>query len=69
MTRGHHPKPPPEQVRGFRVGDRVVTPLGRIATITKLRGPDSDYCDAVYDGWPPTLADVILNVSLLRRVQ
>lgn len=68
MTRGHHPKPPPESVRGFRVGDRVVTPLGRVATIVAFRR-DSDYCDAVYDGWPPTLADVILNVAQLLRVQ
>lgn len=66
-----NPKPPPSaptEYRGFRVGDLVVTPLGRIARITAFR-VDSDYADAVYEGWPRTMAETILNVSMLKRVQ
>lgn len=59
---------PPTEYRGFRVGDLVVTPLGRVARITAFRY-DTDLCDAEYEGWPPTLAETILNVSTLKRVQ
>lgn len=56
------------EYRGFRVGDRVVTPLGRIARIVAFR-VDSDYVDCAYEHEHPTLAEVILQISHIRRVQ
>ena len=58
----------PEHVRGFRVGDQVLTPLNRRAVIVGIRV--DGYLDARYlDVGSPTLADVILQAETLRRIQ
>jgi hypothetical protein len=56
----------PDQVRGIRVGDTVMTPLGRIAVVTKIR--IDGYLDAKYvHVGSPVLADVILNADTVKR--
>jgi hypothetical protein len=62
---GHHQPTQPKSVNGFHVGDRVVTPLGRIATITGFRV--DGYVDAEYEGRHPTLSAVILQPHTLKR--
>lgn len=55
-----------KQANGLRAGDRVRTSLGRIAVIVAIRS--DGYLDAKYEGWPPTLADVILKPELLVKI-
>jgi len=62
---GHHQPRKPDQIGGFRIGDRVITPLGRIAHITGLRV--DGLLDADYEGWHSRDGSVILQPSLLRR--
>lgn len=64
MTR----KPPRRErkLNGFRIGDRVLTPLGRVAIVTGLR--DDGYLDARYENWGLTTADTILQAATLQRV-
>ena len=62
---GHHQPQRPDQIGGFRVGDRVVTPLGRIARIAGLRV--DGLLDADYEGWHSRDGSVILQPSLLKR--
>jgi hypothetical protein len=63
--RQHQPKRP-ENINGFRAGDRVVTSLGRPATIIACRL--DGFLDATYDDRHPRLAEVILQPHLLQRV-
>ena len=67
MTPGWHQPKPPHSIDGFHVGDRVVTPLGRIAKITGFRV--DGYIDAEYEGRHPTLSAVILQPQTLKRAQ
>ena len=62
---GHNQPKPPQSVNGLHVGDHVVTPLGRLATITGLR--TDGYIDAQYDNQHPTLAAVILQPHTLKK--
>ena len=62
---GHHPPQRPDQIAGFRVGDKVITPLGRPAVITGLRV--DGLLDADYEGWHSRDGSVILQPSLLRK--
>ena len=62
---GHHPPQRPDQIAGFRVGDKVITPLGRPAVITGLRV--DGLLDADYEGWHSRDGSVILQPSLLKR--
>ena len=64
---GQHQPKRPEHINGFRPGDRVITALGRPATITGCR--IDGYLDAKYDDRHPSLADVILQPQLLKRIQ
>jgi hypothetical protein len=63
---GHNQPKKPDQIGGFRVGDRVVTPLGRTARISGLRM--DGLLDADYEGWHSRDGSVILQPSLLKRV-
>ena len=62
---GHNQPRRPDQLNGLRVGDHVITPLGRHATITGLRV--DGYVDASYDNQHPTLAAVILQPHTLKK--
>lgn len=62
---GHHQPTKPQSLNGLKVGDRVVTPLGRIATITGLR--NDGLVDAEYEGWHSRDGSVILQPQLLKR--
>jgi hypothetical protein len=64
---GQHQPKRPENINGFRAGDKVTTSLGRPATITGCRL--DGYLDAVYDDRHPSLADVILQPQLLRKMK
>jgi hypothetical protein len=64
---GHNQPKPPHSVNGFHVGDKVITPLGRIATIVAFR--TDGYVDGLYESGHPTLAQVILQPQTLRRAQ
>lgn len=64
---GLHQPRKPEHINGFRIGDRVITPLGRVAVITGFR--QDGYIDGKYENQHPVLAAVILQPQLLRRVQ
>jgi hypothetical protein len=63
---GHHQPKKPDHIAGYRVGDRVITPLGRTAHITGLR--TDGLLDAEYEGWHSRDGSVILQPSLLKRV-
>jgi hypothetical protein len=65
MTQGGHQPKPPASIAGFHVGDHVITPLGRLATITGLRV--DGLLDAEYEGWHSRDGSVILQLSLLKR--
>lgn len=67
MTRGGNQPKKPESVAGYHVGDRVLTPLGRTARITAFR--QDGLLDAEYEGWHSRDGSVILQPSLLKRVQ
>ncbi len=56
----------PHQIAGFRVGDRVITPLGRIARITLIR--KDGFLDAQYEGRHPMLSEVILQPHSLKKL-
>jgi hypothetical protein len=62
---GHNQPKPIQQVNGFKVGDRVVTPLGRIARITGFR--QDGYIDAEYEGWHSREGSVPLQPHTLRK--
>jgi hypothetical protein len=62
---GHRQPKPPDSVAGFRVGDRVITPLGRAAVITGIR--HDGFVDAEYSGWHSRDGTVILQPATLRR--
>jgi len=64
---GHHPPKKPDQIAGFHVGDRVITPLGRIARISGIRL--DGLLDADYEGWHSRDGSVILQPQLLKRIQ
>jgi hypothetical protein len=55
----------PEQIAGFRVGDKVITPLGRKAEIVQCR--IDGYLDARYLDWFGRDADPILQPNSLKR--
>lgn len=63
---GHNPPRKPEHIGGYRVGDLVRTPLGRIARITALRS--DGMVDAEYEGWHSRDGSVILQPTLLTKV-
>ena len=67
MTQGGNQAKRPEQINGFKVGDRVITPLGRYAIITGLRR--DGFIDAKYENRHPALADVILQPNDLRLAE
>lgn len=62
----YKPNKPPEHINGFRIGDRVKTPLGRIARIVGLRC--DGYIEGEYEGQHPRLASVILQANQLVKV-
>ena len=64
---GHNPPKKPEHIGGFKVGDRVITPLGRTAVITGFR--QDGMLDADYEGWHSRDGGVILQAQLLKRVR
>lgn len=61
-----HATAPKRSQDGFSVGDRVLTPMGRIARITALR--DDEYLEGKYEDAHPTLAEVILQPKLLLKL-
>ena len=63
---GHHQPKKPDHIGGFRVGDHVITPLGRTARISGLRM--DGLLDAEYEGWHSRDGSVILQPSLLKRM-
>lgn len=62
----HNKNKNPHQIAGVKVGDRVKTPLGRIAIILAVR-PDG-FLDARYEGQHPHLAEVILQPHMLQKL-
>ena len=62
---GHHQPKRPDQIGGFRIGDRVLTPLGRTAIVTACRV--DGLIDAKYEHQHPTLAEVILQPHTLKK--
>ena len=64
--RGQHQPVRPDSIKGFRVGDRVRTSIGRIAIITGLR--IDGYIDGCYEGQHPSNGAVILRPADLVRV-
>ena len=61
-----HATAPKRSQDGFRVGDRVLTPMGRVARVTGLRR--DEYLEAAYEDTHPTLAEVILQPKTLRKL-